>query len=312
MEQEEEIAMPANKQPNNRDQQNTFNETEIQKPQTQQDIPPIVLRDPAAWLDLSKTFNEKRINFLTAESTQDGVRIRPTTVDDFRKIVHIMDEQQLPYHTYQLPEEKQLHIVLRGIPTCIPTEDIKANLQNKGFHVEGIHRMRNQKTTVPVPLVLVLLPRKDKDIFNVSELLNLIITVETQHAKTNISQCHNCQRFGHAQSRCNAPPKCVKCGKEHHTRDFLLTKDERTTCANCRGNPASYKGCPKYPKPNNRNKFNAAIRDNRSYAQAAGSTPTTMQADILIQMQQMFNQIKLMMETFINRAKNNATTTHRQ
>lgn len=75
------------------------------------------------------------------------------------------------------------------------------------------------------------------------------VKIEAQHSKTNFTQCHNCQLYGHSQSRCKAPSVCVKCAGQHHTSQCTKTIEIPPICANCSGNhPASFQGCPRHPK----------------------------------------------------------------
>lgn len=50
-------------------------------------------------------------------------------------------------------------------------------------------------------------------------------TVEEQKMSAKINQSHRCQRFGHAQSRCIAPPKCVKCASVPATHEREKQKE---------------------------------------------------------------------------------------
>lgn len=101
-----------------------------------------------------------------------------------------------------------------------------------------------------MPMVLVLIPRTDKAIFQITEIKQNIVRVETQRSKHMATQCHNCQLHGHSALNCRAQPKCVKCGENHHWSSCNKPKDEPAKCANCQGpHPSSYRGCPNYPKP---------------------------------------------------------------
>ncbi|CAH1973377.1 unnamed protein product [Acanthoscelides obtectus] len=63
-----------------------------------------------------------------------------------------------------------------------------------------------------MPLVEVILPKmgKSQQVFNEHELLGLSIRVEVQKNSRLIGQCHRCQKYGHAQSYCTAPPKSTE------------------------------------------------------------------------------------------------------
>jgi len=50
---------------------------------------------------------------------------------------------------------------------------------------------------------------------------------------TTMTQCFNCQRYGHTATRCkDAKPTCRNCAGEHDPRSC---KSESIKCANCKG-----------------------------------------------------------------------------
>ncbi|KAK9708175.1 hypothetical protein QE152_g27406 [Popillia japonica] len=58
-----------------------------------------------------------------------------------------------------------------------------------------------------------------------------------------IGQCHRCQKFGHAQSRCTATRRCVACAGDHEPGACERPKQVPATCANCgEEHPANYRG----------------------------------------------------------------------
>lgn len=100
-----------------------------------------------------------------------------------------------------------------------------------------------------MPLVLVTLPKTEKNIYNLEHIAKDVITVESQRQKARISQCYRCQKFGHAQSRCTVKPKCVKCAGDHHYSECPKSKDSPPKCANCgESHTASYRGCRSWPQ----------------------------------------------------------------
>lgn len=154
----------------------------------------------------------------------------------------------MPYCTFPPPDEKTLRVVIRGVPEHYSEEEIKLDLEFKGHQSEKVVRFKNAEKK-PIPLVLVIIPRHDKEIYKLRYVKQFAITVEPQSPKTNIGQCHRCQLFGHAQSRCTATLKCVRCAGSHITADCIKPVNRPPKCANCGGaHPASYRGCPKYPK----------------------------------------------------------------
>ncbi|KAK9703835.1 zinc finger associated protein [Popillia japonica] len=156
------------------------------------------------------------------------------------------------WHTfsYILPSEKLLNVVLRSVPTEIHVKDIYNDLVERGFVPECVIRMRRPRDKAPIPLVLIKIDKKHKDIYHLREVVSLDVTVEALQSRPTIGQCFRCQRFGHAQSRCSAQRKCVACAGEHDARDCPRPKSDPATCVNCgEQHPASYRGCTRFPKP---------------------------------------------------------------
>ncbi|CAH1996877.1 unnamed protein product [Acanthoscelides obtectus] len=188
--------------------------------------------------------------------------------DDYRKIVRLFREEEVPHHTFPLPLERNIHAVVRGVPVNFSDTEIKGELEQRGYSPLHIIRLK-RSGGAPMPLVVVILPKTEKSQqgFSEHELLGLAIRVEVQKNSRLIGQCHRCQKYGHAQSYCTAPPKCLKCAKDHMTHLCQLTEEEERKCANCgEGHPANSRTCKFTPR---RNLQVIAQRRNISYADAA-------------------------------------------
>lgn len=128
--------------------------------------------------------------------------------------------------------------------------------------------MRSRKTKSPLHIVLVTLPKSENHVYQLTEVLSLIVKVEEQRNTARIGQCHRCQRFSHSQNKCTALPKCVKCAGAHLTQECLKDRNTPARCANCQeDHPASYRGCKAWPKLEA--KTATTVQTSKSYAQAA-------------------------------------------
>lgn len=59
-----------------------------------------------------------------------------------------------------------------------------------------------------------------------------------------IKRCFRCQRYGHLNTNCDHPLRCLRCGQDHYSEDC---ENIQPSCANCRGNHiASDKSCVVY------------------------------------------------------------------
>lgn len=203
---------------------------------------------------------------------------------DYRAITKFFNTELVPYHTYQLPSEKSLNVVLRGVPVEIHEKEIFEDLCERSFAPDSVIRMRRTRDKAPMPLVLVKWSKDQKSIYHLKEVLSLDITTETLKSRPSVGQCFRCQRFGHAQSRCMAPRKCVACAESHEAGECPRSKQTPATCANCgETHPANYRGCSRFPKPRpilkTPSRSNTASGNGRSYSQAlAGSSHTRPRA----------------------------------
>lgn len=214
-------------------------------------IPPIVLRDKNKWTNLQTRLRLDKIGYTRAINASEGIRIYPATDDDYRHMIRLVDNEKVPYHSYKLPEDQNLKVVLRGIPSEYDTDMVTRELTDR--HFPPIKTIRLTKTkdgkTIPMPLVLVIMDKTHRKIYDITDLLGLKITVEPLKNTRSNGQCYRCQLYGHAQGMCRAPHRCVRCGGAHMAHACPKATSEAPTCANCGGpHPANYGGCPLNPK----------------------------------------------------------------
>lgn len=76
--------------------------------------------------------------------------------------------------------------------------------------------------------------------------------MEAYKSHNGLTQCFNCQNFGHVSANCKQPPKCLWFGGGHVHKDCPESvKESNSTprCCNCmlkeaeRPHPAYYRGC---------------------------------------------------------------------
>ncbi|GFY34389.1 uncharacterized protein TNCV_2506921 [Trichonephila clavipes] len=78
-----------------------------------------------------------------------------------------------------------------------------------------------------------------------------------------ITQCFNCNNFYHTAVNCFMKPRCLKCGKDHATRNcHIKQRQENPFCINCQdfGHSACYTKCPKFPQPKKGTAFSDPIK----------------------------------------------------
>lgn len=251
---------------------------------TEKKPPPIVLPKSLGYSAVIKSCREHGIDIKAAGSPD--TKLFTKNVADFNKLRELLKENQIGYHTFSLPAEKKLKVVLRGVPETLTEEEIKEDLAEKGYQFQSVKRLKNKHKAYP--LVLVNTDKNDagKQIFNCTEVLHAKITTEPKKRPTRQNQCYRCQDYGHVQQRCTAPYRCVKCARSHPSWECKLGKfSNRTKCCHCGANhPASYRECPECPDMKKRQAEEAkraarvAAAELRRHYATATTTPGTSYA----------------------------------
>ncbi|GFX41523.1 nucleic-acid-binding protein from transposon X-element [Trichonephila clavipes] len=178
------------------------------------------------------------------------LRVFPTSAEEHRIIQKFVSDKKMPSHTFEMAHNKQLKVVLRGLPTDYNQEELMSELHTLGFKPNHISLLRNRKTNTNMPLFLVTLLRnpENKGIFNIKNIGFFRVSVEPLNKSTLPPQCYRCQEFFHHSRFCTRAPKCLKCSGGHLTSECTKSAKAPAKCANCSGpHPANFSGCPKNP-----------------------------------------------------------------
>ena len=154
-------------------------------------------------------------NYVIKQIKIDQVKVQTNTPDTFRKVTRSLRDKNAGYHTYQLKTNKSYKAVIRRLHPKKNTDNISEELAKIGHQIRSINNINKYDTKQPLPLFLVELePRNNnKDIYDITKLLNTIVKVEPPRHKKDIPQCIRCQQYGHTKNYCNRTPVCVKCAR---------------------------------------------------------------------------------------------------
>ncbi|TLP06441.1 hypothetical protein FEG24_18960, partial [Acinetobacter baumannii] len=137
--------------------------------------PPVILQEKAAWDRVCLALKAKNINFTNARNLANGIQIKLRTPDDHRALSSYLRKERISFHTYTLQEERELRVVIRGIPKELDVELVKADLLEQGLPVNSVHRMHTGRGREPYNMVLVALQPtpEGKKIFNTQTVCRL-------------------------------------------------------------------------------------------------------------------------------------------
>jgi hypothetical protein len=174
-------------------------------------------------------------------NTRSGTRIVLKEMADFSAIKAYLEKNNLSFFTFFPKSEKPIKAVIRHLPQNTPAEDISDGLVSLGFDVISVKQMTTTRrsategtTTNNLPLFLITLPRssKSQEIFHLTGLCHISIRVEAYRAQSGLTQCYNCQQFGHVWANCKQPPRCLWCGGGHLHKECLV-KGTATSVPRC-------------------------------------------------------------------------------
>lgn len=197
-------------------------------------------------------------NFI-CKSTVDHLKIQTANPEAYRTLVRYLRNEQAEFHTFQLKEDKPMRIVIRNLHPSTSTELIKSELEHRLYEVRQVTQVIHRISKIPLPLFFVDLEPTihSNEIFKLESILHTKIKIEEPHKPKIISQCQNCQAYGHTKAYCGYTPRCVRCGDDHSSSACPNSRQDPMRCALCTGNhPANYRGCSVYKNLQQRKKTN--------------------------------------------------------
>lgn len=182
----------------------------------------------------------------TTKYFNNSLKINVTCDKDYRNVTKFYTDHNIPFHTYQNPNDRPVSVIFRNVPISLTTEEITQDIEKYNLPVIKITRLTNREKQ-PIPLCAVELLNNDvtSDVYKIKDVCKALITVEPRRGNyNNPPQCHRCQRIGHTKNYCKLQPRCVKCRENHLYTQCPKNINTPPTCVNCgEQHPANYKGC---------------------------------------------------------------------
>jgi hypothetical protein len=172
---------------------------------------PIILTSAVNLIQLQKQVKGVVSEDFEFRSTRNGTRVITRGMADFQSVISYFDSRNLSYFSFYPKSQKPIKAVIRHLPQNAPAENISDGLMSLGFDVINVKQMTTSRRSPPeqskiitLPLFLVTLTRtpKSQEIFRLPSLCHIAIRVEAYRSQNSLTQCHNCQQFGHVWANC--------------------------------------------------------------------------------------------------------------
>jgi len=190
-------------------------------------------------INLFKVQNEikakLRLDFALLNTT-NVFRISTKRMEDYVTHKKHLDQNQTHYYTFHPKAENPIKAVIRHLLGENPGEDISNELLALGNKVHNVRKIPTTRQhsggsqAQALPLFLITLERNEKSqqIFTLTHLSHIIIQVEAYRARTGLTQCSNCQQFGHVWAICKQRPRYLWCGGGHRHKEWI-EKDNKNS-----------------------------------------------------------------------------------
>ncbi|GFT77720.1 nucleic-acid-binding protein from transposon X-element [Trichonephila clavipes] len=225
---------------------------------------PIMLKIKDNFREQIKCISEKFPN-LRNRIANDVVKMFSNDHEEYRTLIHFLEsDKEFEFYVIKRQNVKPIKAVIKGLPSSSKIADITNELAEIGFKIDSCTQLTSKRTKKSLPYFLVILPRNDYNskIFDIAKLGYLQVKVEGYLVR-GITQCFNCNNFYHTAANCYMKPRCLKCGKEHATKNCHIKERQLNPfCINCQdfGHSACYTKCPKFPQPKKGTTFSDSIK----------------------------------------------------
>jgi hypothetical protein len=179
---------------------------------------PITLTSATNLIQLQKQLKNVVKEDFEFRNTRKGIRVIIRGMADFLAIKSHFEGNNLSFFTFYPKSEKPIKAVIRHLPQNTPAENICDGLVSLVFDIVSVKQMTTtcrsppeESKTINLPLFLVTVPRraKSQEILHLPSLCHIAMRVEAYRSKSALTQCHNCQQFGHVWANIKQPPPCL-------------------------------------------------------------------------------------------------------
>lgn len=191
---------------------------------------------------LAKNFNKD----IEPRLRGPNMELMARNVEQQQKLVKVLTEANISFHTYNHRKLTNTHAVIRGLHPEITNLEIREDLTARGFTVMEVHRFGRGVTAFPVVAVSVVsTPGAAADLFKVTRLCSMVVTVEKK-TRSTVTACLKCSKYGHTANYCSPALEdlcCGLCGGQHSYKQH--PEDIPICCPKCGGDHAvTYGDCP--------------------------------------------------------------------
>lgn len=194
-----------------------------------------------------QTLTDAKIEDYIIKRMSIGIKILSSSMETFDKICGKLKESNCEYYTHSIKSELPFKAVLSGLES-VELDSLKSYLISAGVKCLDIKPITRKTKAGLINLFMVYITRGSITLRELREkcyVINKTIVRWEFHRRLPkaITQCYNCQMFGHGSKHCNIKTFCANCSGPHPTSQ--CNNPNIVKCANCHGaHKSTEKSCP--------------------------------------------------------------------
>lgn len=148
-----------------------------------------------------------------------GINIMCESIEDHEKVLQGLATNEKQYYTHDLPSQKVMRFVLKGLGNELSPTDVEEELKSKGINFTSV-KLLNPDSTYHI--FVVSFRKGEMSLNKIKEtryVYNTSIKWESyRNKRQGITTCARCQRPGHGARHCNMGFRCELCAENHETK----------------------------------------------------------------------------------------------
>lgn len=185
--------------------------------------------------ELQEICNIAKIKDYYVRRISIGIKLFCSSKCDFEIMCNALNGKY-EFFTYPTKDEKPYKALIFGLDSKDPAV-IKNKLVTKGLQVIDVKIVHKKTIYATIVIYVVYFKRQTITMRELRQKYSIIDYVKVKwdyqaSNKSRITQCQNCQMYGHGSSHCKVKTFCAKCAGNHNT---LECKESGIQCANCKG-----------------------------------------------------------------------------
>lgn len=218
----------------------------IEKTKKPRQPPPIIVEQITDFPVLHGLARNSTNKFNIRVISDTSAKINVENDQDYREITRNLNSKDFRWHSYENKQSRPIRVMVKKLHHTARKESIMADLKNKGYKILDVIPKLRYKTKQPLNMFMLVFSNDENvsKIYEITDILNIKVTVEPMKKLKLVPQCKRCQSYGHTRGYCSREPRCVRCTAKHLTAECDKPRDAKPKCVHCGGeHPANYRGC---------------------------------------------------------------------